>query len=260
MRLDKLLADAGYGTRSEVKELVRKGRVRVNGNVVKDSGMAVSGTDEISVAKTASKQEQPDSGPAGGTLRTADVTGKHWYMLNKPAGVVSANVDKRDRTVMDLFRQEPVKSLFTVGRLDKDTEGLLLVTDDGELGHYLLAPGREVEKTYYAGIRGVLKTEHIEAFRRGFEFKEFTSKPAVLEILSKDEAAGTSEALVTVTEGKFHEVKRLVAAVGCEVTYLRRVRFAGLELDASLEPGGYRKLTESEVEGLWEAVGKKPSE
>lgn len=242
MRLDKLLADAGCGTRSEVKELVRKGRVSVNGTVVRDSGTAVKDTDEVNVA--------------GRPVRLADVTAKHWYMLNKPAGIVSANSDRNDDTVIELFKGEGVKGLFTVGRLDKDTEGLLLVTDDGELGHFLLSPGREVEKTYYARVAGVLQKEHIEAFSRGFEFKEFTSKPAVLRILTADAKSGVSEALVTVTEGKFHEVKRLVAAVGCEVTYLRRVRFAGLELDESLETGQYRKLREDEIDVLKKSVGK----
>lgn len=242
MRLDKFLADAGYGTRSEVKELVRKGKVRVNGTVVKDSGMAVAETDEINVQGTSNK--------------VADVTKKHWYMLNKPAGTVSANVDKNDPTVINLFRGEGVKGLFTVGRLDKDTEGLLLVTDDGELGHYLLAPGREVEKTYYADVRGILKEEHVEAFKKGFEFKDFTSKEAGLEIIATDEASDTCKALITVTEGKYHEVKRLVAAVGCEVIYLRRERFAGLELDKKLAKGEYRALTEEEIDKLWNAVGK----
>lgn len=253
MRLDKLLADAGYGTRSEVKEMVHRGKVRVNGNIARDSGMSVSASDEVDVAGAAGAAKGQ---PGAGSVSLADVTRKHWYMLNKPAGIVSANVDRNDGTVIDLFKRENVKGLFTVGRLDKDTEGLLLVTDDGELGHYLLSPGREVEKTYYARVSGVLKNEHAEAFQKGFEFKEFTSKPAKLEIVSADETAGTSEALITVTEGKFHEVKRLVAAVGCEVTYLRRVKFAGLGLDEQLAAGQYRELTEDEVAALRKAVGK----
>lgn len=242
VRLDKYLADAGYGTRSEVKELVKKGRVSVAGKVVKDSGMKVEAGDTICVAGMSAPV------PLGQTK------GNRWYMLNKPAGVLSATEDANDETVIDLMKGENVKGLFPVGRLDKDTEGLLLISDDGELGHYLLSPKRGITKKYYAKVCGILKPEHVRILENGVEFKDFTSKPAVLEILSVDEQSGVSEAIVTVTEGKFHEVKRLIAAVGGEVTYLKRIEFAGLKLDEGLKAGEYRMLEESELADLKRAA------
>ena len=243
MRLDKYLADSGIGTRSEVKELVRKGKVSVNGTVVKDSGAAVSEADTVRVGG------KELNGPG-------ELTKKHWFMLNKPAGTVSANSDDKDATVIDIFKDEGLKGLFTVGRLDKDTEGLLLVSDDGELSHYLLAPSRSIEKTYFARIDGILAEDAAKRLKSGIEFKDFTSRPAVLEILSEDRNNDTCEALVTVCEGRFHEVKRLVAAVGGEVTYLKRVAFGPLKLDESLKAGEYRVLTEAETGELRAAVGK----
>ena len=243
MRLDKYLADSGIGTRSEVKELVRKGKVSVNGTVVKDSGAAVSEADTVRVGG------KELNGPG-------ELTKKHWFMLNKPAGTVSANSDDKDATVIDIFKDEGLKGLFTVGRLDKDTEGLLLVSDDGELSHYLLAPSRSIEKTYFARIDGILAEDAAKRLKNGIEFKDFTSRPAALEILSEDRNNDTCEALVTVCEGRFHEVKRLVAAVGGEVTYLKRVAFGPLKLDESLKAGEYRVLTEAETGELRAAVGK----
>ncbi|MCR5428831.1 MAG: rRNA pseudouridine synthase [Lachnospiraceae bacterium] len=243
MRLDKYLADCGIGTRSEVKEIVRKGRVCVNGTVVKDSGAAVSEADSVSV----------DGKALGGV---GALTKKHWFMLNKPAGTVSANSDDRDATVIDIFKNEGLKGLFTVGRLDKDTEGLLLVCDDGELSHYLLAPSRSVEKTYFARVSGRLAPDAAERLSGGIEFKDFVSRPAKLEILGEDADNDTCEALVTVCEGRFHEVKRLLAAVGGDVTYLKRIAFGPLKLDAQLKPGEYRALTDVEIRELKAAVGK----
>ena len=243
MRLDKYLADCGIGTRSEVKEIVRKGRVCVNGAVVKDSGAAVSEADSVSV----------DGKALGGV---GELTKKHWFMLNKPAGTVSANSDVRDATVIDIFKNEGLKGLFTVGRLDKDTEGLLLVCDDGELSHYLLAPSRSVEKTYFARVNGRLAPDAAERLSGGIEFKDFVSRPAKLEILGEDGDNDTCEALVTVCEGRFHEVKRLLAAVGGDVTYLKRIVFGPLKLDAQLKPGEYRALTDAEIRELKAAVGK----
>ncbi|MBO4506325.1 MAG: rRNA pseudouridine synthase [Lachnospiraceae bacterium] len=243
MRLDKYLADCGIGTRSEVKEIVRKGRVTVNGAVIKDSGAAVSEADSVSV----------DGKALGGV---GELNKKHWFMLNKPAGTVSANSDEKDATVIDIFKKEGLKGLFTVGRLDKDTEGLLLVCDDGEMSHYLLAPSRNIEKVYYAKTDGLLEPDAAERLAAGIEFKEFVSRPAKLEILSEDGDNNTCEAYVTVSEGRFHEVKRLIAAVGGEVTYLKRIAFGPLELDGNLQPGDYRPLTEEEIRLLTEAVKK----
>lgn len=244
MRLDKFLASAGLGTRSEVKELVRKGRITVNGSVVRDAGMNVADGDSAAF----------DGRPIG--TEPADIGAKKYFLLNKPAGIVSATTDGRERTVIDLFADEHIKDLFPAGRLDKDTEGLLIVTNDGELSHYLLAPKREVPKEYYAKVRGILTTEHAEMFARGIEFKEFTSKPAKLDIITADAEAGTCEVLITVHEGKFHEVKRLVAAAGCEVMYLRRTGFGPLKLDDTLAAGSYRELGSDEIAALKAAAGR----
>ena len=244
MRLDKYLASAGFGTRSEVKEKIRKGRVSVNGAVEKDPGAEIKDADRVSI-------------DGKETAGISELEKKHWYMLNKPAGLVSANSDEKDETVIDLFVGENVKGLFTVGRLDKDTEGLLLVSDDGELSHYLLAPSRSIEKTYYARIDGILAHDAADRLKAGIEFKDFTSRPAVLEILGEDRDNNTCEALVTVCEGRFHEVKRLIAAVGGEVTFLKRIAFGPLKLDGELKPGEYRELTDAEINELRTAVGKE---
>ena len=243
MRLDKYLASAGFGTRSEVKEKIRKGRVCVNGTVVKDSGAEIKDGDRVSI-------------DGKETAGISELGKKHWYMLNKPAGLVSANSDEKDETVIDLFAGENVKGLFTVGRLDKDTEGLLFVSDDGELSHYLLSPSRSIEKTYYAKIDGILAEDAAVRLKGGIEFKDFTSRPAVLEILNEDRNNNTCEAHVTVCEGRFHEVKRLIAAVGGEVTFLKRIAFGPLKLDGGLAPGEYRALTDAEIRELKSAVGK----
>ncbi len=243
MRLDKLLADKGFGTRSEVKEFIRKGRVSVNGKTEKDAGVSVKDSDEVSV----------DGKKAFGLN---EVSGPVWFMLNKPAGVVSATKDNNDRTVIELLEKEKIKDLYPVGRLDKDTEGMLLVTNDGELGHYLLSPKRHVSKKYYAKVNGILTESDAEAFRKGIEFKDFTSMPAELMVLSADETGNTCEAVIEVCEGKFHEVKRLVASAGCEVTYLKRIEFGPLKLDDTLAKGQYRRLDENEIELLKKAVGK----
>ena len=244
MRLDKYLASAGFGTRSEVKEKIRKGRVSVNGTAVKDAGAEIKDCDRVSI-------------DGKETAGISELEKKHWYMLNKPAGLVSANSDKRDETVIGLFAGENAGDLFTVGRLDKDTEGLLLVCDDGELSHYLLAPSRSIEKTYFARIDGILAEDAAARLKSGIEFKDFTSRPAGLEILGEDRDNGTCEALVTVCEGRFHEVKRLIAAVGGEVTFLKRIAFGPLKLDGELKPGEYRELTDAEINELRVAVGKE---
>ncbi len=244
MRLDKYLASAGFGTRSEVKEKIRKGRVSVNGAVMKDPGAEIKDADRVSI-------------DGKDTAGISELEKKHWYMLNKPAGLVSANSDEKDGTVIALFARGNVKGLFTVGRLDKDTEGLLLVSDDGELSHYLLAPSRSIEKTYYARVNGILAKDAAERLKAGIEFKDFTSRPAALEILNEYRDNNTCEVLVTVCEGRFHEVKRLIAAVGGEVTFLKRIAFGPLKLDGELKTGEYRELTDAEIHELRVAVGKE---
>ena len=166
-------------------------------------------------------------------------------MLNKPAGVVTAVKDSRDRTVMDLFDASISKGLFPVGRLDKDTEGLLLVMNDGELAHILTSPTKHIDKTYYAKINGRVKNEHIELFEEGLDIGEKKlTKPAVLNILKSDDI---SEIELTITEGKFHQVKRMFKAIGMEVIYLKRISMGKLKLDDTLMLGDYRELTAQEI-------------
>lgn len=234
MRLDKYLCDAGIASRSDLKKYIRAGRVTVNGQVEKDSGKNIGDTDSIMFDG-----------------KTVMVTkGFRYYMLNKPAGCVTACTDSNDMTVMDYFDASVKKNLSPVGRLDKDTEGLLLVTDDGELAHFLLSPKRHVDKKYYVRVDGELKEQHVEAFAKGFEFKDFTSAPAVLTILSEHESE------VVIHEGKFHQVKRMFAAVGLNVEYLERVSFGSLSLDRTLERGSYRELTQEELSELKKSCGR----
>lgn len=230
MRLDKLLAHAGFGTRKEVKDLLKKGHVQVNEKRVRDGGLKVKPeTDEIVVN--------------GERVQFAEFS---YWMLNKPQGVISATEDKFDRTVLDLFKPEDKRQgLFPVGRLDKDTEGLLLITNDGELAHALLSPKKHVDKVYFAKVTDKLTQEDQTAFETGVVFLDgYEALPAKLEIL----AAG--EARVTIREGKFHQIKKMFEARGKKVTYLKREKMASLELDESLPLGAYRALTERELASL----------
>lgn len=173
-----------------------------------------------------------------------------YIMLHKPAGVVSATEDRRERTVLDLLGDGCKRDIFPAGRLDKDTEGLLLLTNDGELAHQLLSPRKHVDKTYYVQLQGTLTEEHCTLFTRGLDIgDEKLTLPAGLKILKAGEK---SEALVTIQEGRFHQVKRMFQAVGCEVTYLKRLSMGPLVLDETLERGSYRALTEQEVRQLKE--------
>ena len=171
-----------------------------------------------------------------------------YYMLNKPGGLITATRDSREKTVMDLFKAEGRKDLFPVGRLDKDTEGLLLITNDGELAHFMLSPSRHVEKVYMAVVRQAVSAEDIRAFEEGLQIEpDWKTLPAKLAVIRPD-AHPLCE--ITVTEGKFHQVKRMFEAVGNEVLSLRRVSMGPLVLDASLPSGAYRKLTQDETEQL----------
>lgn len=228
IRLDKYLADLGVGTRSEVKQYVRKGRVLLNDEIVKSSDTKIN-TDIDKVV-------------FDGNLLTYLKT--EYYMLNKPAGVVSATRDNFQETVIDLIASNN-KDLFPVGRLDKDTEGLLLITNDGDLGHRLLSPKKKVGKVYFAKIDGVITEEDIKIFEEGIQLEEeFITMPAKLEIIESGEI---STVKVTIVEGKFHQVKRMFLAVNKEVIYLKRISMGGLELDESLQLGEYRTLTEEEL-------------
>ena len=243
MRLDKYLCETGFGTRSQVKDLLKKGQVMVNGEVVKKPELKINETTDqiLCQGKKASYQKNI------------------YLMLHKPAGVVSATEDNREKTVLDLVRPEDRKNgLFPVGRLDKDTEGLLLLTDDGELAHRLLSPKKHVDKTYYAKIDGQVTEEHVKQFREGLDIgDEKKTLPAVLTILLSGQV---SEIEVTIHEGRFHQIKRMFEAVGCKVTYLKRLSMGSLVLDETLPPEEYRPLTESELEGLTKQRGTDKNE
>ena len=230
-RLDKYLADAGCGTRSELKKAVRKGAVKVDGVPVKDPGYQLSGNETITF-----------SGKPVSFEKTV------YYLMNKPAGVVSATRDTKEKTVIDLLGENSRPDLFPAGRLDKDTEGLLLITNDGEMAHRLLSPRHHVDKTYYVKVQGMLTQEDCRAFAEGLKVSDdFTAMPAELVIL---QAGEISEAEVTIREGKFHQVKRMFHAVGKEVLYLKRLSMGTLKLDETLKPGEFRPLTKEELDGL----------
>ena len=242
IRLDKYLADMQAGTRSQVKEYIRKRRVCVDDMVVTAPEYKID---------AATQKVTLDN-------KTVGYVEYEYYMLNKPMGVVSATSDKNDKTVVDLIDSSR-KDLFPVGRLDKDTEGLLILTNDGKLAHELLSPKKHVGKTYFALIEGEVNQQTVELFKNGLVVdKDFTAMPAVLEILGKPvcSAGVTAENMtgvyITIHEGKFHQIKRMFAAVGCEVKYLQRVQMGALVLDRSLQQGEYRPLTEEEINYLKE--------
>ena len=227
-RLDKFLCDKKIGTRSQVKSLIQKGLVTVNGEIVKKADVKVSDEDIVYC-----QGEQLSSEEFG------------YFMLNKPAGLISATEDASCQTVLDLFKDEPYKNLYPVGRLDKDTEGLLLITNDGPLGHQLLSPKKHVPKTYYANLAHALSQTDIEALENGVDIGEKNlTLPAQVEVL------GETSVHITITEGKFHQVKRMLEAVENKVVYLKRVSMGSLILDETLKLGEYRRLTEEELAGL----------
>lgn len=235
IRLDKYLADMGCGTRQEVKKFIRSGQVSVDGIVVKKP--------ETKVEQTV--QEVFLNGEKVGYVSF------EYYMLNKPAGVISATEDQGCQTVVDLIKDKKRKDLFPVGRLDKDTEGLLLITNDGALAHRLLSPKKHVDKCYFARICGKVTEEDVRSFEKGVnigsqEQPEITM-PGKLEIITSDDI---SKIRLTIQEGKFHQVKRMFQAVGKEVIYLKRLRMGTLILDENLGIGEYRPLTKEELEKL----------
>jgi len=228
-RLDKILANMGYGTRKEVKTLVRSGVVKIDGEVVKTSDVKVA----------------PDKAII--TVNDKQVIYKEfiYLMLNKPQGYISATHDKMHPTVIDLVPDEFMHyETFPVGRLDIDTEGLLLLTNDGTLAHNLLSPKKHVPKTYFAQVLHEVTSDDITAFEEGIELDDFTTLPAKL----KPSGDGY---LVTIYEGKFHQIKRMFESVGNKVTYLKRIKMGGLPLDEGLELGEMREITKEEMEKLW---------
>ena len=239
IRLDKYMADMGIGTRSEVKQFIKKGRISINGEVIKQPEYKV----DIACQNVLFDNEE------------IGYAQYEYFMLNKPAGVVSAVTDSKDKTVVELIVDAKRKDLFPVGRLDKDTEGLLLITNDGELSHELLSPNKHIAKTYYAKVKGEVTKDDVDVFSKGILLeketlreekseKQIKTLPANLVILKSGEI---SEIELTICEGKFHQVKRMFEAVGKEVVYLKRISMGNLILDEKLSIGEYRHLTEEEI-------------
>lgn len=236
MRLDKFLSHTGFGSRKEVKELLKKKRVTVNQTMVRDAKFSVNeNEDEVCV----------DGQPV---LYEKYV----YYMLNKPKGVISATEDASFRTVIDLVKVDDYKKgLFPVGRLDKDTTGLLLLTNDGALAHELLSPKKKVPKLYQALVQGKMTDEDIDVFSKGvIRLDGDECLPAKLTILSVDEKKEQSIIQLEIMEGKYHQVKRMVGTVGKKVIELERLEMANLILDTELLRGKYRPLTENELKLL----------
>lgn len=238
LRLDKYLADAGLGTRSEVKRHIRSGLVTVSGRVVRESDRKLDPETDVVCFR-------------GEPVERAAAA---CYLFHKPSGCVTARTDRKEQTVMDFF-PERLRGLSPVGRLDKDTEGLLLVTDDGALNHRLTSPAHHVKKTYYAVLDRPVPEDARERFAQGIGIgDEKPARPAKLTVLpdAADHAcpvAGTAYALLTVTEGRYHQVKRMFAAVGCKVVYLKRLTFGTLSL-GDLPRGSFRRLSEEELDIL----------
>ncbi|TWT12496.1 pseudouridine synthase [Planomicrobium sp. CPCC 101079] len=233
MRIDKFLSNMGFGSRKEVKVLLKSKAVEVNGIVVRDPKVQID--------------EQGDTVKVNG--EAVEYVKFIYLLMNKPAGVVSATEDNHDRTVIDLLKEEEKHfQPFPVGRLDKDTEGFLLLTNDGKLAHELLSPKKHVDKTYFAVINGEVTHEDVKAFEKGVVLEDgYVTKPGLLKVVK---SGPVSEIELTITEGKFHQVKRMFISVGKEVSYLKRLSMGPLSLDPKLKPGHYRHLTEAEVDLL----------
>lgn len=232
-RLDKLLSNFGYGTRKEIKHIVKEGAVKIDGTSVKDGSLHVD----------------PEKCVITIHNKVLNYRRFIYVMMNKPAGYISATYDNAKPTVIDILPEEFKRfKLFPAGRLDIDTEGLLILTNDGQLAHNILAPRKHVPKRYYAHIEGNVTEEDIESFRNGITLDDgYKTLPAVLEIFR----SGTfSEVEVVIHEGKYHQVKRMFEAVGKQVRFLKRIQMGSLKLDESLAPGECRELSDLEVESL----------
>ncbi|MDJ1108522.1 rRNA pseudouridine synthase [Macrococcoides caseolyticum] len=229
MRLDKFLGNHGFGTRKEVKLLAKCGAVKVNDVVVKKSDIKIV--------------------PENDTVTVYDEVVMYepfvYIMLNKPAGYISSTKDYKDETVLELIEGFEHYDLHPVGRLDKDTEGLLILTNDGQFSHDVLSPRKHVNKTYFARVDGYVTDDTVELFKAGITLDDgYKAMPAELQIISAGEI---SEIELVIQEGKFHQVKRMFKAVDMTVIYLKRIKMGGLPLDESLTPGAYRKLTLEEI-------------
>lgn len=249
LRLDKYLADIGIGTRSEVKLLLKKGLVSVNDKVVKDSSLKVD----------------PDKDLVIFDGKKLTYHKYHYYMLNKPAGCVSATKDGLSQTVIEFLKNEPTRDLFPVGRLDKDTEGLLLITNDGMLAHNLLSPKKHVDKTYIAFVDKSLNENEISEFKSGVDIGDETpTLPAEIYLASEAEISEhknntfldsndsffEAAYIVIIKEGRYHQIKRMFEHFNSKVVFLKRLSMGSLSLDTQLQPGQYRNLTSEELNDL----------
>ena len=237
MRLDKFLANSGIGTRKEVKEILKNKKISVNDAFVKDGKIQIDEEKDIVKYEDNIIYYKPFV----------------YIMMNKPAGVISATEDNHHKTVIDLLNNEyRTYDIFPVGRLDIDTEGLLLLTNDGVLSHNLLSPKKHVDKKYYVKIAKPLSENDVKTLENGIKLEEnFVTKKAKIEVISKDSHEnGNNQVYITISEGKFHQVKRMFKAVNNEVLYLKRVKIGNLSLDENLKLGEYRELTEEELDGL----------
>ena len=225
IRIDKYLCDMSIGSRSEIKEYIRKKLITVDGVVVTDPGMKISEYSAVTFKGEPLQYKQ-----------------FRYYMINKPQGVVSATKDNIDTTVMDLLKGVNTRDMFPVGRLDKDTEGLLIITNDGELSHRLLSPRSHVDKCYLVQLMHSITADDIKSLSKGVDIGDDT-----LTLPAKVEAIAADRIYLTITEGRYHQVKRMLEAVGNKVVFLKRVSFGPLELDSDLAPGQYRELDDSEI-------------
>ncbi len=255
IRLDRYLTEMGKGSRTQIREAARRGRITVNGERETKSDRKID----------------PETDQVFFDGIKVSYHAFEYYMMNKPRGVISATEDRRHRTVLDLMKGEKRRDLFPAGRLDLDTEGLLLLTNDGELAHQLLSPEKHVDKQYYARVDGRLPEDAQERAAAGMVLRDGTKvRPALLKVLSErlTDSGYQSEILLTIQEGKFHQVKRMLEAMDCRVSFLKRLSMGALCLDETLKPGEYRRLTSRELEllrrgisvcadGIREALGQK---
>ena len=243
IRLDKFLSSVGILTRSEARRVITYGLVKVNDLVIKDMAHKIEPSkDEVKFKE-----------------RVLTYKLNTYLMFNKPDDCITATEDSREKTVMDYIAHPLAKKMFPVGRLDKDTTGLLLITDDGKLAHSLLSPKKHVDKTYEASVKGRVNEETVAAFEMGITLDDgYQTLPAKLEVVESKEEL--SEVLVTIQEGKFHQIKRMFEAVDMSVVRLNRIRMGSLILDPDLALGEFRELSDEEVEALQGKHGRKDEE
>ena len=232
MRLDKFLKECNVCSRSESKQILKKGLIKVNDKIIKDSSYKLDENKDVVTYND----------------KVIEYQEFVYIMLNKPAGVVSATTDSKDTTVIDLVSEYAHKELFPFGRLDKDSVGLLILSNDGKLAHELLSPKKHVNKVYYLKIKGRLDESDVKAFKEGITLEDgYVTKEGELEIIKSGEI---SECYATISEGKFHQLKRMFIALNKEVVFLKRIKFKDIVLDESLNEGEYRLLTNEEIESL----------